>query len=112
MLKIIRSKKDIVVIDSESSLNGICGTYNQGEMMIKYQDIVNKLGSPTSKGDGYKVSAEWEIITPFGMGTIYDYKECKSYCGKDGSNKKDITNWNIGGHNKETGDFIKSIFFK
>lgn len=111
-MKIIRSKKDIVLVDELDSKNELCGTYHQGDMMISYDKIVEKLGRPTSKGDNYKVSAEWEIITPFGMGTIYDYKECKSYCGKDGSNKKDITNWNIGGHNKETGDFIKSIFFK
>lgn len=111
-MKIIRSKKDIVLFDELDSKNEICGTHHQGEMLISYSKLVEKLGRPTSKGDNYKVSAEWEIITPFGMGTIYDYKQSKKYCGKEGDLTKDITSWNVGGHNKETCDCIISLFFK
>ena len=111
-MKIIRSKKDIVLVDELDSKNEICGTYHQGEMMISYDNIVAKLGRPTSKGDNCKVSAEWEIVTPFGMGTIYDYKQSKKYCGKEGDKTKDIKDWSIGCHNKETADCIISLFFK
>jgi len=111
-MKIIRSKKEIVLVDELDSKNELCGTSHQRELNISYDKIVAKLGRPTSKGDNYKVSAEWEIITPFGMGTIYDYKQSKKYCGKDGDLTKDIKEWNIEGHNKETSDCIYNLFFR
>lgn len=108
-VKIIRDKKLIIAITEEDT--EIMGTSYQGEMVISYADIVAKIGKPTSKGDNYKVSAEWDIYTPYGMGTIYDYKECKKYCGKNGTPTKEITMWHIGGSNIETARYIKSIFF-
>jgi hypothetical protein len=108
-MKIIRNKELIVALNEEDA--EIMGTSLQGEMVISYTDIVRKIGKPTSKGDQYKVSAEWDIHTPYGMGTVYDYKECKKYCGKDGTPTKEITMWHIGGTNQETAQFIKSIFF-
>lgn len=109
-MKIIRDKNLVVAINEEDIET--FGTSYQGGMTIAYADIVAKIGKPTSKGAGYKVSAEWDIHTPHGMGTIYDYKECKKYCGKDGIPTKEITSWHIGGSNEETAKFIKSIFFK
>jgi hypothetical protein len=69
----------------------------QGEMTISYKDIIRVFGKETSCGDGYKVQAEWHVITPVGFATIYDYKEGKQYCGKDGISKTKVTNWHIGG---------------
>lgn len=106
-MKIIRQQKDIALIPEHN-----WGSCYQDEITISYQSIVDKLGRPNSKGDGYKVSAEWIIYTPAGYGTIYDYKESKKYCGKDGLPTKDITCWHIGGSNKETADYIIDIFFK
>lgn len=112
-MKIIRQKNTIVAIDDEKEINSTIMTHLHGEMTISYDKIEEKLGKPTSKGDKYKISAEWEVITPFGMATIYDYKTAKTYCGnKEGIHYKANCNWHIGAHNQESADFIKSIFFK
>lgn len=71
----------------------------QGEIDISYQEIVNKLGPPTSEGDGYKVDAEWcgEIDdVPF---TLYNYKDGHNYLGSDGEPVENIRSWHIGGYN-------------
>lgn len=111
-MKIIRNKKDIIVINDKDGINSVFGTSLQGSMLLPYEKIVEKLGKPTSKGDNYKVSAKWEIITPYGMATIYDYKTSKKYCGKEGVSAKENTDWHIGGHNKESANVIIDLFFK
>ncbi len=45
----------------------------------------------------HKTDAQWYIETPFGICTIYNYKDGKNYCGKNGLALKDITNWHLGG---------------
>ena len=77
------------------------GTSLQGRVDISYKELVEVFGQPNA-GDGYKTEAEWIIMTRYGAATIYDYKEGKTYNGKDGLNKTEITDWHIGGSNQET----------
>lgn len=79
----------------------------QGEMQITYAQIVKVFGKENSKGDEYKTQAEWHIMTPDGIATIYDYKQGKAYCGHEGIAKSKVTDWHIGGHTKEV---VKWIF--
>lgn len=74
------------------------GTSLQGNINISYAELVKAFGREDSKGDDYKVQAEWYIQTPAGIATIYDYKEGNKYNGKDGIAKSKVTDWHIGGH--------------
>lgn len=77
------------------------GTHGQGQIVCSYDTLVALFGEPNAESDGYKTSAEWCLETPFGIATIYDYKECKTYCGEnDGLEPEDITTWHIGGASK------------
>lgn len=82
------------------------GTHLITTIETTYKHLTNLFGKEDSNGDGYKVQAEWFIITPDGIGTIYDYKQGKSYNGKDGISKQKVTDWHIGGHNQATADHI------
>lgn len=72
----------------------------QGEFNMLYKSVVEKFGEPHSKGDEYKVDAEWMFKTPAGIITIYNYKNGPNYNNGKGS-IEDITNWHIGGFNKK-----------
>lgn len=73
----------------------------QGYIDTSYNDLCNCFGDPTSDGDGYKVDAEWEITFEDGtVATIYNWKNGHNYCGDDGMPVEMITDWHIGGHNK------------
>jgi hypothetical protein len=82
------------------------GGHLLGTIGISYADIVVKLGKPHSNGDGYKIDAEWTIITPVGHCRIYNYKNGRNYCGKEGMKIKDMDDWHIGGENPAVVDFI------
>jgi len=90
--------------------NSINGTHRQGTLTAKYGDIVKVLGKPM-RGDGYKVDAEWEVYVEGLAITIYNYKNGKNYCGDDGMNVEDITEWSIGGHSIEVVSIIHKIIF-
>ena len=72
------------------------GTSFQGEIDVSYAELVNTFGEPTGN-DGYKIDAEWDINTPDGIATIYNYKTGKNYLGKEGLSIKEIRDWHIGG---------------
>jgi hypothetical protein len=78
-----------------------CGTSLMGYIDCPYDTLTKLFGEPT-KGDEYKVDAEWIIEFEDGtVATIYNYKDGKNYCGADGLNKEEITNWHIGGNSKK-----------
>ena len=97
--------KDLQVSDYTPDASGTC---LQGHIETTYKKLKSIFGTPF-KGDGYKIQAEWFISTPDGIATIYDYKEGKNYCGKDGISKTEVTNWHIGGHKPEVAEWIKKI---
>jgi len=86
----------------------VVGTCLQGHLNLSYGELVEELGKPnTPKEDGGKIDAEWILQTPFGVGTIYNYKDGINYNGKeDGTPKEEITEWHVGGNNKETYAYI------
>lgn len=76
------------------------GTHLQGYVNATYAELKRAFGEP-SNGDGYKVDAEWVIRGLDGVvATIYNYKDGKNYCGKQGKPKTRITDWHIGGRDK------------
>jgi len=90
----------------------ISGTYLVGSMDITYPELKKTLGKPDD-GDGYKVDAEWNIISDTGIvATIYNYKDGRSYNGSSGLPKTKITEWHIGGVTSDAIDFVKSLFPK
>jgi hypothetical protein len=71
----------------------------QGYIQTSYADLVGCFGEPTCDGDGYKVDAEWIVTFADGVvATIYNYKTGRNYCGEEGQDVEDITQWHIGGH--------------
>ena len=72
----------------------------QGYINTSYDDLVRCFGEPTSDGDAYKVDAEWELTFEDGtVATIYNWKNGRNYCGMDGMDVEDITDWHVGGRN-------------
>jgi len=87
--------KIVKINSNDIDINGTCyaGTVNSS-----YTNIVNKLGSPTDSFDDYKSDAEWYVEFEGGIvATIYNWKNGKNYCGEDGLEIHEITEWHIGG---------------
>jgi hypothetical protein len=81
------------------------GTFLQGDLPlgITYQSIVGAFGAPTFNfyGQGGKIDAEWVILTPCGIVTIYNWKNGQNWNGQEGTPTQEIANWNVGGHSRE-----------
>lgn len=76
------------------------GTCLQGYIDADYATLVRVFGRP-SRGDGYKVDAEWCIRFDDGtIATVYNYKDGKNYLGRNGMPKTKIRDWHIGGTSK------------
>ena len=70
----------------------------QGYIYINHAELCEIFGDENSQGDGYKVDAEWSISFADGTyATIYNWKDGKNYCGEDGLDVPEITEWHIGG---------------
>jgi hypothetical protein len=81
----------------------------QGQIIADYKELKKLFGKPT-KGDEYKVDAEWEILFEDGSyATIYNWKDGKNYNGKSGTPITKITDWHIGGENKNAIPHIESL---
>lgn len=80
----------------QSLINGTC---LQGYIHTSYRDLVECFGEPHCDGDGYKVDAEWMLRFEDGtVATIYNWKDGKNYCGFEGLDVEDITDWHVGGN--------------
>ena len=74
------------------------GTSLRGYLEVGYEDLIKKLGEPSDYFDDYKSDATWHVSWYDGdKATIYNWKNGKNYCGREGLNTKDITLWNVGG---------------
>ena len=76
------------------------GSSLQCYMKTTYQKLVALFGMPLLF-DNYKSDAEWVVRFKGEILTIYNYKTGKNYLGEDGQETEDITDWHIGGTNKE-----------
>ena len=99
---------NVVTIEKDNleALPDVSGTSLQDYVEVSYKDLVNLFGEPNSEGDNYKTDAEWTIMTPDGVATIYNYKDGHNYNGEEGSDVWDITDWHIGGRNKSVVNWI------
>lgn len=83
----------------------------QGYITISYDELVEKLGEPSSDGDGYKVDAEWYItFDDDTFATIYNYKDGVNYNGTSGLRVSEITDWHIGGSNETAKHRVHELF--
>lgn len=101
---------NIYVEVNDDSIN-TNGTHLQGYINCSYDDLTSVLGYPLESGfDDYKSDAEWDIQFEDGMvATIYNWKNGKNYCGEDGLNLCDMTQWNVGGRSKEVVERVMSL---
>lgn len=89
---------------TEIDINGTCF---QGEITATFPELVGLFGQPHD-GDGRKVDAEWDVRFEDGtVATIYNWKSGKNYCGKDGTETEQITNWHVGGEHKRCVDKVQ-----
>ena len=71
----------------------------QGYIRTTYADLVACFGEPQGSYDDYKQDVCWDIQFADGVVvTIYNWKNGKNYCGEDGLDVEDITEWHIGGY--------------
>jgi hypothetical protein len=91
-----------------SDINGTC---LQGELDVSYKELVKAFGKP-EQGDGYKVDAEWMLKFDNGVvATIYNYKNGKSYLGKEGTATSKIRDWHIGGYDKRAVIAVQDVLY-
>lgn len=83
------------------------GTSFKGYVLATYKDLIATFGNPTTLGDGYKIDVEWIIKTPYGIGTIYNYKDGKAYLGVSGLMPEQICEWHVGAKTTESYEWIK-----
>lgn len=109
-IKAICGDGSIVVTNHVSAL--AVGTCGQGEINCTYWQLLAAFGEP-DEGDGYKTQAEWTVLTPAGVATIYDWKQGKCYHSEDdGIPVEQITEWSIGGQNKGVVEWINKALAK
>lgn len=87
------------------------GTFLQGYIIANYADLVEAFGQPHNPED-YKTDAEWDICFEDGTrATVYNWKNGKNYCGKDGLAVEDIEDWNVGGFNKDAIERVMEVVY-
>jgi hypothetical protein len=80
--------------DTKINVNG---TSHQGEISESFETLLKLFGTPMSAVDN-KSDVEWSIMFNDGVvSTIYNWKNGPAFCGNDGINPVNITEWNIGG---------------
>ena len=104
-------KTGAVIIDKTNmaELPVTAGTSLMGQVETTYKTILEAFGEPNGDSDGYKTDVEWTIQTPNGVATIYNWKDGHNYCGEDGLDVWDITDWHIGGHNREVVSWVEKV---
>jgi len=80
------------------------GTHLHGHIKRTYAQLVEVFGEPhfvymPRAGAEDKIDREWAFKFPDGrVFTVYNWKNGKAYCGTDGLDVEDITDWNVGAH--------------
>lgn len=84
------------------------GTSFKGYMYAQYDQLVAAFGLPRKPHHSdNKIDVEWIIDTPYGVATIYNYKDGKAYRGESGLNPEQIYEWHVGGKTLESYQWIK-----
>ena len=80
------------------------GTHLQGHIHCDYDKLTEVFGYPLDSGfvDTYKSDVEWVIQFNDGtIATIYNWKNGRNYLGDSGLYPEEITDWHVGGYNKQ-----------
>jgi len=93
------------------------GTSLSGYLNVPYSKLVELFGKPDVPTDGYKTDAEWHLLIKergeeTGFVTVYNFKDGKNYCGANGLNVEDISDWHVGSRNMseyyDVQDYVQS----
>ena len=96
--------------NDEGFIDNSCGSHLIGYVDADYSALVNLFGKPTLYDD-YKSDAEWILnFEDNTCATIYNYKDGVNYLGDEGKQAFEITEWHIGGRNKEVLNRLRMIF--
>ncbi len=77
------------------------GTSLMGYINTTYENLVRVFGEPGPGSGDNKTDVEWEGYIDGEPFNIYNWKDGKSYCGDEGLDVKDITEWNVGGKSRK-----------
>lgn len=81
-----------------------------GTIEATYTELVELFGQPTSKGDGYKSEAQWDVKLVAGHKPvqIYNYKTSRSY---DSANPSiyEVKEWSVQGHDSGAMDWLRGM---
>ena len=83
------------------------GTSLQGRFYMPYALLVELIGEPNDKSDGYKTDVGWAFERDGVVATIYNWKNGPNYTG--GGSIEDIDEWNVGGHSGQAMDVVSLI---
>lgn len=92
---------------TKNEMKKITGTRFRGYIETTYDELVARFGEPyIAPRDDHKVDVEWIIDTPYGIATIYNYKDGVRYAGKNGTAIKDIRIWHIGSKSNRSYEWV------
>lgn len=89
------------------------GTSFIGYIYARYDQLCLTFGKPyiPNKLD-IKTDVEWIIDTPYGVTTIYNYKNGKRYLGRNGLGTSTICEWHVGAKKLKSFEWIKTELHK
>lgn len=96
----------------KDTLKSLEGTSFKGYLLANYNDLVSVFSRPITDIDDCKTDAEWIIDTPYGVTTIYNYKNGKRYLGKNGLDTSIICKWHVGAKKLKSFEWIKTELHK
>lgn len=82
------------------------GTSLQGYVTVRYKQLVELFGEPHPNPDNHKTDVEWILSTPYGVVTIYNYKNGTTYLGSPGVEIMSMHEWHVGAKNKESYEWV------
>lgn len=114
-IPVIRSYHDtqVKMVKRMDDLPLVSGKSFKSEVRARYDDLVRLFGDWNGSTDGYKVDAEWIVMTLYGVCTIYNYKDGKNYLGEeDGKEVYDITEWHLSGHTRDAVEVVRQFIMR
>jgi len=91
-------REDIKPLKDRELVNG---TSYQGLINATFDSMVQVFGAPQYWG-GDKTQCEWELRTPEGVATIYDWKEYRK--------PRNVTQWHVGGKSSAVAEFVEAYY--
>jgi len=83
------------------------GTSLRGHFQMPYAKLVELIGEPNDKIDGYKTDVGWAFDRDGVVATIYNWKNGPNYTG--GGSIEGLDEWNVGGHSSDAMDVVSLL---